>query len=198
MHRCLIFYAISSCPNLSLFQTHYTIYASIGTNIAKNKNYDRAYAYNTAYCLPTAAQWSELINSCTWTETTVSGTKGFNVTTCRDQLKLARRILTMPRILRYTSTKIGEVTDGYGKQLRFVNHNNVLVKDKRKVMNPDGSEAVDGLKTGYIDAGGSSVVLTGRRKGKRAIVIVLGSATSGERDENAARLLEDALGAIAW
>ena len=127
-----------------------------------------------------------------------NGTKAFNVTTCRDQLKLARRILTMPRILRYTSTKIGEVTDGYGKKLRFVNHNNVLVKDKRKVINPDGSEAVDGLKTGYIDAGGSSVVLTGKRKGCRAIVIVLGSSTSNERDENAARLLEDALGAIAW
>ena len=126
------------------------------------------------------------------------GTKAFNVTTCSDQLKLARRILKMPRILRYTSTKIGEVTDGFGKPLRFVNHNNVLVKDKRKVINPDGKEAVDGLKTGYIDAGGSSIVLTGTRKGKRAIVIVLGSSTSNERDENAARLLEDALGAIAW
>ena len=126
------------------------------------------------------------------------GTKAFNVTTCSDQLKLARRILKMPRILRYTSTKIGEVTDGFGKPLRFVNHNNVLVKDKRKVFNPDGKEAVDGLKTGYIDAGGSSIVLTGTRKGKRAIVIVLGSSTSNERDENAARLLEDALGAIAW
>ena len=126
------------------------------------------------------------------------GTKAFNVTTCSDQLKLARRILKMPRILRYTSTKIGEVTDGFGKPLRFVNHNNVLVKDKRKVINPDGKEAVDGLKTGYIDAGGSSIVLTGTRKGKRAIVVVLGSSTSNERDENAARLLEDALGAIAW
>ena len=126
------------------------------------------------------------------------GTKAFNVTTCSDQLKLARRILKMPRILRYTSTKIGEVTDGFGNPLRFVNHNNVLVKDKRKVINPDGKEAVDGLKTGYIDAGGSSIVLTGTRKGKRAIVIVLGSSTSNERDENAARLLEDALGAIAW
>lgn len=127
-----------------------------------------------------------------------NGTKAFNVTTCRDQLLLARRILTMPRILRYTSTKVGEVTDGYGRPLKFVNHNNVMVKNKRKVFNPDGSEAVDGLKTGYIDAGGSSVVLTGRRKGKRAIVVVLGSATSSERDDNAARLLEDALGAISW
>ena len=126
------------------------------------------------------------------------GTAAFNVTTCRDQLKLALKILATNGILRYTSTKIGEVTDGFGKPLRFVNHNNVMVKDKRKIINPDGSEAVDGLKTGYIDAGGSSVVLTGRRGGKRAIAIVLGSASSNERDDNAARLLADALGAIAW
>ena len=127
-----------------------------------------------------------------------NGTKAFNVTTCRDQLKLARRILTMPRILRYTSTKIGEVTDGNGKKLRFVNHNNVLVKDKLKIFNPDGREAVDGLKTGYIDAGGSSVVITGTRGGKRAVAVVLGSSSSKERDEHAARLISDAFGAIAW
>jgi D-alanyl-D-alanine carboxypeptidase (penicillin-binding protein 5/6) len=126
------------------------------------------------------------------------GTKAFNVTTCRDQLLLARKLITLKEIFRYTSTKIGEVTDGAGKPLRFVNHNNILVKDKRKVINPDGSEAVDGLKTGYIDAGGSSIVLTGRRNGKRAIVIVLGSSTAAERDERAAQLLDDALGAISW
>lgn len=126
------------------------------------------------------------------------GTTSFNVTTCRDQLKLARKIIEFKDIFRYTSTKVGEVTDGNGKPLRFVNHNNVMVKDKRKVINPDGSEAVDGLKTGYIDAGGSSIVLTGRRNGQRAIVVVLGSSTAAERDENAAMLLDDALGALAW
>jgi len=127
-----------------------------------------------------------------------NGSKGFNVSTCRDQMKLARILVKMPQVFRYTSTKVAEVTDGQGKPLKFVNHNNVMVKDKKKVINPDGTEAVDGLKTGYIDAGGSSIVLTGTRKGKRAIVIVLGSASSGERDDNAARLLSDALGAISW
>ena len=78
------------------------------------------------------------------------------------------------------------------------NHNNVMVKDARKVFNPDGKEAIDGLKTGYIDDGGSSVVLTGARKGKRAIVVVLGSASSKERDDHARRLLVDALGSMAW
>ena len=127
-----------------------------------------------------------------------NGSKSFNVSTCRDQLKLAQLLVTMPQVFKYTSVKVGEVTDGQGNPLRFVNHNNVMVKDKKKVINPDGSEAVDGLKTGYIDAGGSSVVLTGKRNGKRAIVVVLGSSTADERDAHAARLLSDALGALAW
>ena len=130
--------------------------------------------------------------------------KSFNRTTAADQLKLAREILkNHPEILRYTSIKVKSaaetpVRDGAGNPYPLKNHNNVMVKDALKVMNPDGGEAVDGLKTGYIEAGGSSVVLTGRRKGRRAIVVVLGSSTSAERDANAARLLTDALGALAW
>ena len=148
--------------------------------------------------------------------------KSFNVTTAADQLKLARRILKIPEALSFTSVKTCDLVKTQGgyrisvtrrvntphsvttlgpgekivKQLR--NHNNVMVKDKLKVMNPNGREAVDGLKTGYIDAGGSSVVMTGTRSGKRAIVIILGSASSQDRDDNAARLMADALGAMAW
>ena len=62
-----------------------------------------------------------------------------------------------------------------------------------RFFNPDGTEAVDGLKTGYIHAGGSSVVLTGKRKGRRAIVVVLGSASAQLRDSHARNLMEDAL-----
>lgn len=131
-----------------------------------------------------------------WTE--------FNRTTAADQLRLARELLkNHPGVLKYTSIKVKSaaetpVRDGEGRPYSLKNHNNVLVKDARKVINPDGTEAVDGLKTGYIDAGGSSVVLTGTRKGRRAVVVVLGSSTSTERDAHAARLMADALGAIAW
>ena len=59
------------------------------------------------------------------------------------------------------------------------------------------SEA-DGLKTGYHDAGGSSLVLTGKRDGKRAIVVVVGSAKAEERDEVARKLLTDSLGSLSW
>ena len=148
--------------------------------------------------------------------------KSFNVSTARDQMILARALVTKPEVLKLTSIKTCDLiktADGYRvavtrranepnmptapetgelivKQLR--NHNNVMRMDKLKILNPDGTEAVDGLKTGYIDAGGSSIVLTAKRKGKRAIVVVLGSSSAGVRDENAQRLMNDALGSLAW
>ena len=148
--------------------------------------------------------------------------KSFNVSTARDQMLLARQLLKMPEVMRLTSIKTCDLiktADGFRvavtrrtnepnvptspadgesivKQMR--NHNNVMRMDKLKVLNPDGTEAVDGLKTGYIDAGGSSVVLTGKRKDKRVIVVVLGSSSAKERDEHARRLMSDALGSLAW
>ena len=130
----------------------------------------------------------------------------FNVSTCNDLAKLARGLLRdHPGILRYTSLKVWKptcvgkpLTDAKGNQITWVNHNNVMVKNKLKVINPDGSEAADGLKTGYIDAGGSAVILTGTRKGRRAVVIVLGSASAAERDENARRMLTDALDSFSF
>lgn len=84
------------------------------------------------------------------------------------------------------------------RQICWTNHNNVMVRDKLKVVNPDGTEAIDGLKTGFINAGGSSIVITGVRNGRRAIAVVLGSASPKDRDEVAARLMSDALTALAW
>lgn len=119
--------------------------------------------------------------------------KSFNETTCADQAKLAMEIVTHhPELLKYTSQKTWTMPNGQ----KIINHNNVMRMDKWKIVNPDGTEAVDGLKTGYIDAGGSSVVLTGKRNGRRAIVVVLGSETSALRDAAAAGLMGDALSAL--
>lgn len=145
-----------------------------------------------------------------------------NVTTARDQMLLARALVKIPEIFSFTSVKtcdLVKTADGFrvsvtrqtNRPLRqtvladgekivtsMKNHNNILRTDKLKVVNPDGSEAVDGLKTGYTDVAGSSIVLTGCRKGKRAIAVVLGSSSSVERDANARRLFTDALGALVW
>jgi D-alanyl-D-alanine carboxypeptidase len=148
--------------------------------------------------------------------------KAFNVTTAADQLILALSLVKFPHTLEFTSVKTCDLIKtrtGYrisvtrrvntpmqatrleaGERIvkQMCNHNNVMVKDKLKIFNPDGSESVDGLKTGYIDAGGSSVVITGTRGGKRAVAVVLGSESAKERDEHASRLLCDGLGALAW
>ena len=160
--------------------------------------------------------------------------KEFNVSTAADQLKLAVALVGYPEIFEFTRVKDCDlIKTSYGYRVsicgsvnrkrnttslaagekivkHLANHNNVMVKDKLKLINPDKTEAVDGLKTGYIDAGGSSIVMTGSRKGKRAIVVVLGSdreldvkgrvlkKSAAVRDETAKRLLEDALGALVW
>ena len=117
----------------------------------------------------------------------------FDTSTCRDLVKLARAIIRYPEVFRFTSTKLCTVTDGFGNPLKMVNHNNILVKDKMKILNDKGESEVDGLKTGYIDAGGSSIILTAKRNGKRAIVVVVGSQTSKLRDTNAREIMMKAL-----
>ncbi len=143
--------------------------------------------------------------------------KSFNVTTAADQLLLAQALLQAPYIFEFTSVKTCDLVktkDGFrvsitrrvnhkpaatvlakGEKLvkQLCNHNNVMVKDKLKVFNPDGSEAVDGFKTGYIDAGGSSVVMTATRNGRRVVAVVLGSASASERDNSARRMVSEAL-----
>lgn len=122
---------------------------------------------------------------------------GYDYSTAADILKLAREVVRHPQIFKYTSTKVAEVTDGSGKPLKSVNHNNILVKDKQKILNAEGVSEVDGLKTGYIDAGGSSIALTAKRNGRRAVVVVLGSASTKDRDANARSLMVRALNTIS-
>lgn len=119
--------------------------------------------------------------------------RGFDRSTAADLAKLGNAIVKeQPELLEYTKLASAVVPGRKGEPLTLQNHNNFLWKKGVKM--PE----VDGLKTGYIDAGGSSIVLTGKRRGKRAIVVVVGSATRAEREAAAGKMLEDALGAIAW
>ena len=50
-------------------------------------------------------------------------------------------LLRHPEITKYTSCKTWVMPDG----MRIVNHNNVMRMDKYKIVNPDGTETIDGL-----------------------------------------------------
>ncbi len=52
---------------------------NIGANISQTY-YDAAFQSNEGLVMPTAAQWKELIEKCTWKEATVGGIKGYRVT----------------------------------------------------------------------------------------------------------------------
>ncbi len=121
--------------------------------------------------------------------------RGFDKSTAFDLAILARAILAQqPEILRYTRLASATIPGRGGKPITLQNHNHFLWDTKAGLKMPE----VDGLKTGYIDAGGSSIVLTGSRRNKRALVVVVGSSTRNEREAHAARLMADALDAIAW
>lgn len=120
-------------------------------------------------------------------------TRGFDRSTAADLAILARALLrNYPEALKYTSLAGCTVRSIKGDSLAYTNHNNLLAKPKIRL--PE----VDGLKTGYHDSGGSSIVLTGQRTGQRAIVVVVGSSSAAERDETAGRMLQDSLNAIRW
>ena len=126
-------------------------------------------------------------------------TRGFDKSNASDLAKLGVAIVReQPQLLEYTSLPTATVTGSKGVAVSIANHNNLLNKDYRGWRRDVKVPEADGLKTGYIDAGGSSVVVTGQRSGKRAIVVVVGSASAQERDQNASRMILDALGAIAW
>ena len=126
--------------------------------------------------------------------------RGFDRSTAADLARLAKALIDeFPQILEYTSQEmitIPGVLTKEGGLLQMYNHNNLLVGNKKTGIRK--MPEVDGLKTGYHDAGGSSIVLTGRRNGKRAIVVVVGSSSAAQRDESAGVFLSDALGALDW
>jgi D-alanyl-D-alanine carboxypeptidase len=126
--------------------------------------------------------------------------KPYDVSTARDLVKLARALVKYSEVYRWTSAKtytMKTVVNKQGQPVKFLNHNNILRMDKKKIVNAQGESEVDGLKTGYAEYCGSSIILTGKRNGRRAIVIVVGSETSKLRDEHARRLMVEALDAVS-
>jgi D-alanyl-D-alanine carboxypeptidase len=58
----------------------------------------------------------------------------------------------------------------------------------------DHYPGADGMKTGFICASGFNMVATAKRDGKRLIAVVFGAHSSGQRNQDAARLFEKGFG----
>lgn len=112
-----------------------------------------------------------------------SGKNSPDITTARDMAKLSRELLKYPEAVKYTSTKVREFRPDAPEPFIMRTHNHLL-KD---------FEGCDGLKTGYFNAAGFSICATAQKKDARAIVVILGSPSSKERDKHARLLLSKGL-----
>ncbi|MDR3555433.1 MAG: D-alanyl-D-alanine carboxypeptidase [Syntrophobacteraceae bacterium] len=97
------------------------------------------------------------------------------LTTARDMATLDRAIIrTYPEVLKYTSTK----------EFKF---NNIDQYNRNRLLfqYPD----IDGLKTGYVAAGGYHLSATANRNGTRLLAVVMGADSPSVRAREALRLL---------
>ncbi len=109
-----------------------------------------------------------------------------DTSTARDLSKLARALISQhPEVLKYTSTPVRNFRPN---TTPFVmrSHNHLLRE----------YPGCDGLKTGYIIAGGYSIVATAQKNGRRVIAVVLGSEDRKVRDAKAIELLSKGFGAL--
>lgn len=108
-----------------------------------------------------------------------SGQKG-DTSTPRDLAKLACALIAKhPDVLKYTSTQVRTLRANTPQPFVMRSHNHLLHE----------FPGCDGLKTGFINAGGFSIVATAQRNGRRVIAVVLGSKDRKVRDAKAKDLL---------
>jgi len=109
-----------------------------------------------------------------------------DTSTPRDLSKLACALIAQhPEILKYTSTQVRNFRPN---TTPFVmrSHNHLLHE----------FPGCDGMKTGYITAGGFSIVATAQKNGRRVIAVVLGSKDRKVRDAKAVELLSKGFAAL--
>ena len=103
-----------------------------------------------------------------------------DISTPRDLSLLARELLRHPETLRYTGCRERGFRSGEQSFL-MRNHNHLL----------GTVEGCDGLKTGYFNAAGFSIVATATTNGRRIIAVVAGCRDRTTRDNAAHKLLTE-------
>lgn len=87
------------------------------------------------------------------------------VSTARDLALITQAALENPRFVKMVSTKTHNVAWGDGKPHTFINHNKLLWR----------YEGTIGVKTGFTNQSGPSLISAVRRDGSTLIAVVLGS-----------------------
>jgi D-alanyl-D-alanine carboxypeptidase (penicillin-binding protein 5/6) len=99
-----------------------------------------------------------------------------DVTSAYDSAILARKLITYPKILEWTSTEETSFRDG-----KFI------LRNTNKLIGT--FPGADGLKTGYTSKAGYNLTATAEREGVRFISVVMGAPTERARINESKRLL---------
>lgn len=110
-----------------------------------------------------------------------------DISTPRDMARLCLALLKKPEALRYTSVIKRPFRADSPSPFIMENHNRLL----------GTFEGCDGLKTGYIKAGGYSIAATAQRGGQRVVAVVMGSLQRETRDAKTRELLARGLNDLA-
>jgi D-alanyl-D-alanine carboxypeptidase (penicillin-binding protein 5/6) len=116
-----------------------------------------------------------------------------DVATPRDFARLCLELLKHKDALRYTSTVERQFRVTPETIIR--SHNHLLENYRGK--QPRNFKGCDGLKTGYITAGGYCIATTAKTGANRVVVVIFGSTSSDTRDLKARELMSKGLGDIA-
>jgi D-alanyl-D-alanine carboxypeptidase len=102
------------------------------------------------------------------------------LTTARDLAVLARAILT----------EFPEYSDYFG--IPAIKAGKRVLRSQNKLL--EQYRGTIGMKTGFICSSGFNIVASARRGGRTLVAVVLGAASSDDRNETAARLLDQGFG----
>lgn len=109
-----------------------------------------------------------------------------DLSTARDLAVLARQLLAETDILRYSSTREHDFRHQNGTVIKMTTHNHLLAL----------LSGCDGLKTGWYQEAGFSLVATVQRNGRRIITVILGSPERKLRDITTTVLIEKGFAAL--
>ncbi len=110
-----------------------------------------------------------------------------DTSTPRDLAKLACALIAQhPEVLTYTSTQVRNFRPDAPQPFVMRSHNHLL----------HDYPGCDGLKTGFINAGGYSIVATAQKNGRRVVAVVMGSKDRKVRDAKAIELLSKGFAAL--
>ncbi len=109
-------------------------------------------------------------------------------TTLEDMLKIAELAADDPIIAKYAAMATDDVTYASGHKMTWTNSNALIDKYNKDMY----YSYATGLKTGTTDEAGACLVATAEKKGRRVIVCVFNSESSGRRFHETKDLFEEA------